>query len=394
MRVLCAGPLPPTPTGIADYTADLLPHLAERVELSVAVGDDAPAPAVRYETLRASELSPRRLAAFDLCLLQIGNHRFHAWQLDLLARWPSVVVLHDAQLHHLYADVLLARGRGAAYLREVVYERPSAAASAVEAVAGERAPAWDQMALLGRVLDGALCTIAHSRFAASAALRARPRARVRLVHHGVAEPAADASPRGDEPFTIGTFGGLSAEKRVATVAAAFAQVRTRVPAARLLLVGEESPALPIARVLRQLGVEGATEVTGRVDLPTMEAAMRRCHACVQLRWPTAGEASGVVLRALRLGRPTIVSDHGWFAELPVDAAMRIPPGLDERDEAAALADALLALHSSPAQADQLSRGGLAYAAASSWPSAARRYEEILRETLATPDEPCGLFLAV
>jgi len=50
-----------------------------------------------------------------------------------------------------------------------------------------------------------------------------------------------------------------------------------------------------------------------------------------------GETSGSVIRALSLGRPLVVSDLGWFSELPNDVALKVP--VDE-DEIPALATAL------------------------------------------------------
>jgi len=37
-----------------------------------------------------------------------------------------------------------------------------------------------------------------------------------------------------------------------------------------------------------------------------------------------GESSGSVMRALSLGKALVVSDVGWFAELPDDAALKVP----------------------------------------------------------------------
>ena len=44
--------------------------------------------------------------------------------------------------------------------------------------------------------------------------------------------------------------------------------------------------------------------------------MAACDAIVSLRSPTMGETSGSAIRALSLGKPLVVSDVGWFAELP------------------------------------------------------------------------------
>ena len=49
-----------------------------------------------------------------------------------------------------------------------------------------------------------------------------------------------------------------------------------------------------------------------------------CDVNVSLRWPTMGETSGMAIRALSLGKPLVVSDVGWFAELPDDVAAKVP----------------------------------------------------------------------
>src|SRR2546423_6595965 len=68
--------------------------------------------------------------------------------------------------------------------------------------------------------------------------------------------------------------------------------------------------------------------------------MAACDAIVNLRSPTMGETSGSAIRALSLGKPLVVSDVGWFAELPGQAVIKVP--VDEREEVP-LAAALEAL---------------------------------------------------
>jgi glycosyltransferase involved in cell wall biosynthesis len=62
------------------------------------------------------------------------------------------------------------------------------------------------------------------------------------------------------------------------------------------------------------------------------------HVC--LRAPTMGETSGSALRALSLGKPLVVSDLGWFSELPDSVALKVP--VDEH-ETRTLAGALALL---------------------------------------------------
>src|SRR4029079_18084513 len=52
--------------------------------------------------------------------------------------------------------------------------------------------------------------------------------------------------------------------------------------------------------------------------------MPPCDVHMSLRSPTMGETSGAAIRALVLGRPLVVSDVGWFSELPDGVAAKVP----------------------------------------------------------------------
>jgi glycosyltransferase involved in cell wall biosynthesis len=68
--------------------------------------------------------------------------------------------------------------------------------------------------------------------------------------------------------------------------------------------------------------------------------MAACDAIVSLRSPTMGETSGSAIRALSLGKPLVVSDRGWFAELPDEAVIKVPVDELEEDRLAAALEAL------------------------------------------------------
>ena len=55
-----------------------------------------------------------------------------------------------------------------------------------------------------------------------------------------------------------------------------------------------------------------------------------------------GETSGIAIRALSLGKPLVVSDVGWFSELPRDVAFAIPPDDDEVETLTAALELLAA----------------------------------------------------
>src|SRR5207244_10331167 len=133
---------------------------------------------------------------------------------------------------------------------------------------------------------------------------------------------AEDSVRG-EPL-IGCFGNLNMNKRIPQLLEAFASVRLRRPGARLLLVGASAERFDLSRRLERLGLRDGVLREDYVSEERMWSLMAACDVLVNLRYPTMGETSGSVVRALSLGRPLVVSDVGWFAELPDDVVLKVP----------------------------------------------------------------------
>ena len=131
---------------------------------------------------------------------------------------------------------------------------------------------------------------------------------------------------------IGSFGNVNASKRIPQLLEAFARLRRERPEAKLLLVGAVSPGFDLDRRLQRLGLsdEGILR-EAYVEEERLWALMAACDVCVNLRSPTMGETSGSVIRQLSLGKPVVVSDVGWFAELPDDVALKVPVGADETE---------------------------------------------------------------
>ncbi len=194
-------------------------------------------------------------------------------------------------------------------------------------------PLWEtrpeDFPLAGEVLDHATGLIVHSRYVERRARESGFRGPITLIPHP-AWPLPEIQPAdvGGAPL-YGCFGHLNETKRIAELVSAFGRLRERRPGARLLLVG--SLAVRLGRLELPEGVEH------RAYVPEDElwSLMAACDAIVSLRSPTMGETSGSAIRALSLGKPLVVSDVGWFAELPADAVVKVP--VDEHEEGTLLA---------------------------------------------------------
>jgi glycosyltransferase involved in cell wall biosynthesis len=318
MRVAYYSPLPPSRSGIADYSALLLPALAERVEVVAA---------------RPGRL--RREPKADVCLYHIGNDPHeHGWIVEALRRRPGVVVLHEFVLHHLVSGLTLARGDVDGYLAALERDAGLVGRLLGHAVADARIdPLWEtrpqDFPLAAGLLDLAAGLVVHSRFVENLARGAGydgPIWRIPMA----AWPVPEVKPAAVEgrPL-IGSFGHINESKRMPQLVSAFARLRGRRAEARLLLVGSTAerfqlPELPEGVIRREY-----------VPEDELWALMAACDACVCLRAPTMGETSAVAVRALSVGKPLVVSDVGWFRELPDEVAIKVPVGDGEMEALAA-----------------------------------------------------------
>jgi glycosyltransferase involved in cell wall biosynthesis len=130
------------------------------------------------------------------------------------------------------------------------------------------------------------------------------------------------------------------------------------PDALLLLVGRPAPGFALEPELRRHGVavENVIEID-YVDQLRLWSLMDAADLAVNLRWPTMGETSGTAIRSLVLATPLVVSDVGWFSELPDTAVVKMPVGPDEVD---CLTQTLLRLSRDGDLRAELGRAGRAY----------------------------------
>ena len=312
MKVAYYSPLPSSRSGIADYSALLLPALRERVEIVVAEPG-------------------KRAPAADVSLYHVGNDPdAHGWIVDALRDRPGVVVLHEYVLHHLVAGITIGRGDGRGYLDAMERELGVPGRLLGLGVLDNLLPLlWEtqpeRFPLSGVVLDRATGLIVHSDYVRDRALAAGYTARITRVPHpawpmGGIEPAEDVT---GDPL-IGCFGFLNMNKRIPEVLEAFASFRRLRPGARLLLAGAAGERFDLQRRLERLGLEDGVERLDYVPEERMWSLMAACDVLVNLRYPTMGETSGSVIRALSLGKPLVVSDVGWFSELPDDVVLKVP----------------------------------------------------------------------
>lgn len=396
MRLAWFTPWPPQSSGVAGRSAELVPELAvrghaidvfvdEQLVAASPAGASPPQPGdVRVQSAHDFVWRAAR-GQYDLSVYQAGNSRLHQFVWPYLFRFPGLTVLHETRLHHARGHALLSRGRRAAYRAEFAWSHPHSQADAAElAVAGFDGAFYYDWPMVRSVLAASRRVVAHSRGAAEALRAEWPEYDVGHVALGEGRgspiPEDDRRRRRaelgvpDDVVLYGIFGGLTEEKRVRQVLAAFRTTLTRLPDARLVLCGAADPSLDLDRQIDRAGVRPAVIVAGKLNDEDFDRTIAASDVTLNLRWPSAGEVSGAWLRALAAGRATVIVDLAQQAGIPTldprsmqahaPAPTRIAPpvavAVDILDEVHSLGLAMWRLGERPAVRAELGRAGRAW----------------------------------
>lgn len=328
MRLAWFSPLPPQRSGIADYSAELLPHLAEHLELELFVDEGVKVdPALRSRfPVHGDRAFPGMRDRFDAVLYHLGNNvDYHARIWQTAVRFPGIVVLHEAMLHHLVRGMTLSRGDLEGYVEEMryAYGRTGQALARRSVDTGIPLDVWSYP-LFERIVDSSLALIVHNEFTRQRVLASRPLARIALIPHHLSLGEVTPVDRAEDAFVVASFGFITPAKRLEVSLRAFERLRAERPDAVYLLVGEASPHYDLPRL-----PEGV-RLIGHTELDEFLRYMQVADVAVNLRYPTSGETSGTLIRLLGLGKPVIVSNLGAFAEIPDGACAKVD--LDEFEE--------------------------------------------------------------
>ncbi|MCP5111110.1 MAG: glycosyltransferase, partial [bacterium] len=371
MRLALFTPLPPRKSGIADYSAALLTPLRAAAEVEVfeenADGFDA--------------------ASCDVALYQIGNNPHHAVAYETALRHPGVVVLHECNLHHLIADLTIRRDDWDGYLREVEYDGGADALEYAQRVrALEVGPDYDGVPMLRRLLERSKGAVVHSRFVESKLREAGFMGPVAVIPHGAWIPdtnrVAFRHTLGlDETAPlVGIFGFLKPYKRIAESLRAFRRLVRLEPRAKMILVGEEHPELQLDSLIRSLDLSASVRRLGFTSPEEFTGYLGACDVVLNLRYPTVGESSGTLQRALGLGKAALVSDVGSFAELPDEICLKVPVDSSEEE---LLFEYLRLLVTRPDLRRQMGAAARRWVERECiWPLVADRYLEFLKAVAA------------
>jgi glycosyltransferase involved in cell wall biosynthesis/SAM-dependent methyltransferase len=378
MRIAFLSPLPPARSGIADYSEALLEALKPLADV----------------TAISSASESFEPAAHDIAVYQVGNNAQHEFVYEHALKHPGVVVMHESNLHHLLTDLTIRRNDWDGYVAECEYNGgPAARAFALRVRALEVGPDYEGVAMTRRLLESARGIIVHSRYMRDEIRKAGYNGPIAVIPHGAWIPPVDRMGYRhrlglDETIPlIGIFGFLKPYKRIAESLRAFRRLVRVAPTAKMILVGEPHPELPVEAMIRSMGLESNVRVIGFAPIDDFVGYLAACDIVLNLRFPTVGESSGTLLRSLGLGKAVMVSEIGSFQEFPDDVCVKVAVGAGEEE---LIFENMSLLVSRPEVAQALGARAKEYVACEcSWKVAAAKYAAFLEAVAAGkqwPDE--------
>jgi len=327
-------PLPPEKSGIADYSAELLPELARHYEIEVIVRqEEVSDPWINAcLPIRSHEWFLQHSDCYDRVIYHIGNSTYHQHMFAILDRISGVVVLHDFFLGNINSHIELHGDTPGRWIHQLykshgyfaVYERFHTELTVD--VAFKYPCNFD-------VIQSALGVIVHSNHAIQLAKKwylddaangwaTVPLLRVpaRMVDKKAARQKLGLK---SDDFIVCSFGVLGSIKQNTTILTSWLKSRlSQDQRCHLIFVGENDAGSYGRKMLdriRQSGLGDRIRITGWVEAENYRAYLSAADLAVQLRNKSRGETSAAVLDCMNYGLATIVNANGSMTELPQDA---------------------------------------------------------------------------
>ncbi len=343
-RLAFVSPLPPERTGIAQYSADLLPALSRYYDI-VLISDqkkvDAAAVGVDFPVHDPPWLRANR-HGIDRVVYQMGNSHFHDCMRDLMVEIPGTVVLHDIFLSGLFSWLEKIDPSSAFWTRALYQSHGYVAAR--DRYRDEEAAKIRYPVNLG-VAQAAEGVIVHSEYArglASDWLGPDFTKHWKVIPHlrAPAEPWPRAAAREaiglpQDTFVLCSFGSIEPRKLSRRLLNAFlGSSLVRDGKCLLVFVGENHPGNYGTQLLDLIGAnkfEARVCITGWVEASRFHAYLAAADLAVQLRTSSRGETSGALLDCLNAGVPVITNAHGSASEFPADAVWMLDDDFSDAD---------------------------------------------------------------
>jgi len=340
-KIAFVSPLPPQNSGIADYSNDLLPYLADYYAIdlfsdikSERVGSDL---SNNFKIFHWSELLSRK-DNYAAVLYQMGNSEFHTYMYDLLPKFPGIVMLHDFFMSGLVWCREHIDGIKSALKSEIDFSH--GVRGLVELARFDQGHSIIQWPMNRKIIHYASELIVHSEYFFTLYNQYygetwRPRTSV-IKHIGKISARLSKSEKetirtklGINPsaVVVSSFGITSPSKLNHLAIQAISELTLDDERElNLFLVGKMDGGEyggKIIRMIKDYAGNNYINITGHVSSEEYEDYLISTDIAIQLRTTSRGETSGAVIDCLSHGIPTILNSYAAFNDYSNKVVVKI-----------------------------------------------------------------------
>lgn len=359
-RLLWFSPLPPDPGGVALYSYELIRAIKDMADVTLAT--DAvqlpPELATLPRVTKAETQNDDVLRKFDLCVYNMMNNTGQAeYTYASLLRYPGLTILHDINIHGFLLDAYVRNKGKQLFAYEDVKPDPytyaltishgaAGTATAKQVLENGAVPDIPTFPCHGVIVRHSEGVIVHSPWAenelrnnaAPTPLFCMPLGMEALpvTTDAAKQILRDRYAIPHDAFLVVSGGYLEPSRRIDILIRALRILRDRGEKVFMLFAGNapEQHGKWLRRVEKELlgaDADSCIAFTGFLkDNSDFLACISTADAVAHLRYPTNGETSATVLRAMSLGKPLLVSDTDSYHDLPDDCCAKVP-ALDFED---------------------------------------------------------------
>lgn len=398
MKLAFFSPFPPKQTGVAAYSQTLVRALRHTMQVTAFDHGNPELTGVDREAIDfgATPESLASLGEWDLPIFSLGNNPYyHLEILRVSLRTRGLLLLHDTVLYYLFAG--LPKGSFYRHFCETYGEDRAREIAALQATAPERNllryPYPSRYPFLSAAVRHSEGVIVHNRYAAASVKAAAPDVRVHLLpmisHVALRNENRFARSRElrksvvktSHQILFGTFGFIGPTKRLQSISAALARLPFSLQW-HFAIVGDGPDPMPD---FFAAGVGERVTWLRYVSDEDYDAWIEASDLVLNLRYPSMGESSATLSRAMGMGKACLVTRDASFEEIPDKAVMKVP--FDE-SETEHVADAITRLSLDSKERDRLGTEAAHYTQSIHAPErVAARMREIVAETLETRRHP-------
>lgn len=349
-KLAYVSPLPPATSGIADFSANLIPELSRHYEIEAIVQQEADSNEQESVDcrVRSAHWFQSHAAHYDRILYHFGNSGFHRHMFELLELHPGVVVLHDFYLSGVIRGMEL-QGHTPFFFTQELYDSHGYSPFLDNRWAHEPEDVVGRFPCNLRVLQNSLGFIVHSDYAAGLATEwygsDQGRHAIALLPRNLAPPSSREEARkalslNSEDFVVCSFGIVGPTKLSHRILKAWINSGlNKDESAHLVFVGKnrtDDYGKNLTATALSSHSSSNIRFPGRVDGKSYRHYLAAADVAVQLRSRNRGETSAAALDCMNQGIATIVNANGSLAELPPHAVCMLPDEFSEEQLIGAL----------------------------------------------------------